>query len=90
MSSISEALAGKNIAIQGQTSNPGVLNAWLRTHHGYDPDDDLHVISRPRKKKKKDDERGRRRRRVINTKKRTRRRRRKKEEEEKRKKRRRK
>ena len=35
MSSISMAIAQKNIQISGQTSDPGTLNAFLRTHNGY-------------------------------------------------------
>ena len=47
MSSVSMALAGHDIPIPGNESreavaaNPGTLNAWLRTHHGYDNDNDL-------------------------------------------------
>jgi hypothetical protein len=34
MSSISMAIGENNILIAGQTSNPGTLNAWLRTNNG--------------------------------------------------------
>ncbi len=36
MTSISEALRGKNIQIEGQDSDPGVLNHWLQRNGGYD------------------------------------------------------
>eukprot|EP01127_Copromyxa_protea_P009679 TRINITY_DN2297_c0_g1_i2.p1 TRINITY_DN2297_c0_g1~~TRINITY_DN2297_c0_g1_i2.p1 ORF type:complete len:150 (-),score=37.16 TRINITY_DN2297_c0_g1_i2:63-512(-) len=36
MSCVSMALAGYNITIDGQTSNPGTLNAWLRANDGYE------------------------------------------------------
>ena len=35
MSSISEALHGHEITIASKPSDPGTLNAWLRTHAGY-------------------------------------------------------
>jgi len=35
MSSTAMAINGFNITIEGQMSNPGVLNAWLRANHGY-------------------------------------------------------
>jgi hypothetical protein len=41
MSSISAALAGRNITIAGSISTPGTLNAWLRSNGGYDSDNDL-------------------------------------------------
>lgn len=41
MSSISMAIGENNILIAGQTSNPGTLNAWLRTNNGYNQDNDL-------------------------------------------------
>lgn len=41
MSSISMALDFYAIAIDGQTATPATLNQWLRSHHGYLPDDDL-------------------------------------------------
>lgn len=47
MSSVSEALAGKNIEIESQPSNPGVLNAWLRKHGGYNANNDLNVCPIP-------------------------------------------
>lgn len=34
MSSTSMALGGHNIAVTGQESNPGTLNAWLQQHGG--------------------------------------------------------
>jgi hypothetical protein len=34
MSSISMAIGENNILIQGQVSNPGTLNAWLRANNG--------------------------------------------------------
>ena len=35
ISSVSMALNSRNLTIDGQDSNPGTLNAWLRTHEGY-------------------------------------------------------
>ena len=32
ISSVSMALNSRNLTIDGQDSNPGTLNAWLRTH----------------------------------------------------------
>jgi len=36
-------LNGHSIAIADKVSNPGTLNAWLRTHKGYTQQDDLEV-----------------------------------------------
>ena len=53
MSSVSMALNGNNITIEGETiANPGTLNSWLRAHGGYDSDNDfeenvLPKISKP-------------------------------------------
>jgi hypothetical protein len=41
MSSIASALAGHGILVDGQSSNPGTLNAWLRGNGGYDKDNNL-------------------------------------------------
>lgn len=41
MSSVSMSLNGKNILINGQTSDPGVLNHWLQKNQGYDDSNDL-------------------------------------------------
>jgi hypothetical protein len=41
MSSISSALAGRGILIDGNTSDPGTLNTWLRDNGGYDKNNDL-------------------------------------------------
>jgi hypothetical protein len=41
MSSIASALAGHGILVDGQSSNPGTLNAWLRSNGGYDKNNDL-------------------------------------------------
>lgn len=41
MSSISMAIGGHNITIEGKVSNPGTLNAYLRSHKGYDNQNDL-------------------------------------------------
>lgn len=41
MSSVSMGLRGHGVLVAGNHSNPGVLNAWLRTHKGYAGDDDL-------------------------------------------------
>jgi len=41
MSSISSAIAGTDIPINGKGSNPGVLNAWLRANGGYTSGSDL-------------------------------------------------
>ena len=35
MSSVSMMLNGKGYNIDGQEINPGTLNEWLRTNHGY-------------------------------------------------------
>lgn len=35
MSSTSMALGGHDITVSGQSANPGDLNAWLKTNHGY-------------------------------------------------------
>lgn len=40
-SSTSMAIGGHNIAVGGATSNPGVLNAWLKAHDGYDAGNDM-------------------------------------------------
>mmetsp|Transcript_5707 Transcript_5707/g.7986 ORF Transcript_5707/g.7986 Transcript_5707/m.7986 type:complete len:191 (-) Transcript_5707:61-633(-) len=42
MSSVSMALNGKGIKINGISSNPGVLNTWLQQNGGYDADNDLY------------------------------------------------
>jgi hypothetical protein len=42
MSSVSMALNGHNILIDGQLSNPHTLNQWLRKNGGYDNNDDLY------------------------------------------------
>lgn len=42
MSSVSMALNGKHIQIEGKDSNPGTLNAWLRTHQGYTSENGLY------------------------------------------------
>jgi hypothetical protein len=41
MSSISSALAGRGILVDGKNSDPGTLNAWLRNNGGYDKNNDL-------------------------------------------------
>eukprot|EP00040_Diaphanoeca_grandis_P031787 m.190851 g.190851 ORF g.190851 m.190851 type:complete len:377 (+) comp32415_c3_seq2:181-1311(+) len=41
MSSTSMALAGHGIDVDGVPATPGSLNAWLRTHSGYDNDNDF-------------------------------------------------
>lgn len=41
MSSVSMALHGHNITIEGKESNPDTLNHWLRLHQGYDGGNDL-------------------------------------------------
>jgi len=41
MSSISMALRGHSIEIDGLNSDPGVLNHWLQQNGGYDDDNDL-------------------------------------------------
>ena len=41
MSSVSMALNGKQILIDGQDANPGVLNSWLQKNGGYVGGDDL-------------------------------------------------
>lgn len=41
MSSTSMAIGGKGIKISGDSSNPGTLNSWLKTHGGYTSGNDL-------------------------------------------------
>lgn len=41
------ALAGHDIEIEGQYSNPGTLNHWLRKHGGYDGENDLNEDAVP-------------------------------------------
>ncbi|GAM23579.1 hypothetical protein SAMD00019534_067540, partial [Acytostelium subglobosum LB1] len=41
MSSISMAIAGHGIEIDGQSSNPGTLNSWLKSNGGYTSGNDL-------------------------------------------------
>ncbi|EGD82360.1 hypothetical protein PTSG_03025 [Salpingoeca rosetta] len=41
MSSVSMGLRGHSVLVAGTPSNPGVLNAWLRKHGGYNDQDDL-------------------------------------------------
>lgn len=41
MSSTAMALAGHGIGIGGAQADPGSLNAWLRTHNGYDATNDF-------------------------------------------------
>jgi hypothetical protein len=41
MSSIASALAGHGILVDGNSTNPGTLNAWLRVNGGYDKNNDL-------------------------------------------------
>lgn len=36
MSSTSMALNGHDIKVAGNAANPGVLNTWLKNHHGYE------------------------------------------------------
>lgn len=35
MSSLSMALAGLGVSVEGKPANPGTVNAWLETHNGY-------------------------------------------------------
>ena len=41
MSSISMAISGWGIYIDGNASNPATLNTWLRDNNGYNSDNDL-------------------------------------------------
>lgn len=41
MSSIASALAGHGILVDGESTDPGTLNAWLRNNGGYDKNNDL-------------------------------------------------
>jgi hypothetical protein len=41
MTSTSEGIRGYNISINNVSSNPGVLNEWLRENGGYDGSNDL-------------------------------------------------
>ena len=41
MSSISMAISGWGISIDGNASNPATLNTWLRDNNGYNSDNDL-------------------------------------------------
>jgi len=41
MSSVSMALNGFNVSIDGASATPGTFNRWLRTHSGYDDDNGL-------------------------------------------------
>jgi len=47
MSSISMALNGRGVAIDNQPADPHTLNAWLRTHNGYDDEDGLQEEALP-------------------------------------------
>lgn len=47
ISSTSMALAGKNLSISNSTATPGTINAWLRTHNGYDGQNDFIESSLP-------------------------------------------
>jgi hypothetical protein len=52
MSSVSMMLNGKGYTINGQPSNPGTLNSWLRENNGYvtvDGDPDNLVLDAPNK-----------------------------------------
>lgn len=48
MSSVSMALAGHSIPIEGQLADPHTLNAWLRVNGGYDNDNDLEEDALPK------------------------------------------
>jgi hypothetical protein len=41
MSSVSMSIGGFNISIDGQISDPGTLNEWLKEHGGYTEENDL-------------------------------------------------
>ena len=41
MTSISMAINGWGISIDGNASNPGTLNTWLRNNNGYNSENDL-------------------------------------------------